>query len=250
MRANIINTSKKDLKMSALRIWAVIPARSGSKGLPNKNIRPLAGTPLISHAIRFAHKLGIFEKILLSTDSQEYAEIGKKHGAWVPFLRSDASAKDTSMEEDVLSDLDEKLKEHGIQPPDVIVWLRPTFPFRSVEDLKSALQLLDKNIDSVRLVTEGEPRLYGLEDGYLVPLFDDYGRSMIRRQEFPTTYRVFHTDIFWYKNIYKGVNFLGNKVLALPIHKICAMDVDGIEDFEIIEALIGKDIPLIDKFSN
>lgn len=236
--------------MSQPRIWAVVAARSGSKGLPGKNIRNLAGSPLISHAIRFAHRTGVCEQVLLSTDSEDYARIGREYGAWVPFLRGAEAAQDTSMEEHVLADLDEKLRAHGIAPPDILIWLRPTFPFRSVEDLKTALALMDDSVDSVRLVTEGEPRLYEMHDGWLVPRIDDGGRSMIRRQEFPATYKVFHTDIFWYRNISKGIKFLGDKVRAVPIHKICSMDVDGIEDFEIIEALITTKMPMIQKYTH
>lgn len=231
-------------------IWAIVAARSGSKGLPGKNIRLLAGKPLIAHAITFANKVGIFDKVLLSTDSQNYADIGEGYGAWVPFLRGESAAKDDSMEEDILNDLDTKLKLNNIPPPDIIVWLRPTFPFRSTNDLKLGLSKLDKSVDSVRLVTEGEPRLYEVKNEYLVPRFDDGGRSMIRRQEFPMTYKVFHTDIFWYRNISKGKNFLGDRVRAVPIHKLCAMDVDGIEDFEMIEALMASNFSLINKYAN
>lgn len=231
--------------MSQPRIWAVVAARSGSKGLPGKNIRNLAGSPLISHSIRFAHKTGVCEQVLLSTDSEHYARIGREHGAWVPFLRGAEAAQDTSMEEHVLADLDEKLRAHGIAPPDILIWLRPTFPFRSVEDLKAALALMDDSMDSVRLVTEGEPRLYEVRDGWLVPRFDDGGRSMIRRQEFPPSYKVFHTDIFWYRNIAKEGRFLGDRVRAMLVHKLCAMDVDGIEDFELIEALIRSDAAVV-----
>ncbi len=238
------------MEMNKNSIWAVIAARSGSKGLPDKNIRMLAGKPLIAHAIDFAKKSGIFDRVLLSTDSEKYAEIGRRHGAWVPFLRGMNAALDHSMEEDILEDLSAKLAENVIEPPEVIVWLRPTFPFRSDEDLKSGLLKLDNLTDSVRLVTEGEPRLYEIQDDYLIPRFDDLGRSMIRRQEFPATYRVFHTDIFWYKNINKGKKFLGDKVKALSIHKLCAMDVDGLEDFELIEALISSNSPLVQKYSN
>ena len=226
-------------------IWAVVPARSGSKGLPGKNIRDLAGKPLIAHAIHFAQRAEVFDQVLLSTDSDTYAEIGKKHGAWVPFLRGSAAAQDDSMEEHILVDLDLRLKQHGITPPDILVWLRPTFPFRSVEDLKSALALMDEETDSVRLVTEGEPRLYEMRDHYLIPRFEDGGRSMIRRQEFPATYKVFHTDIFWYRNIGRGERFLGDRVRAVPVHKLCAMDVDGIEDFQMIEAIMNSDSDVI-----
>lgn len=236
--------------MNKLRIWAIIPARSGSKGLPGKNIRTLAGKPLIAHAINFAKKSDVFEKVLLSTDSEEYAAIGEKFGAWVPFLREATAAQDSSMEEDALEDLDAKLRLNNIAFPDIIVWLRPTFPFRSVEDLKAGLYKLVDSVDSVRLVTEGESRLYEIQNDYLVPKFEDGGRSMIRRQEFPAVYKVFHTDIFWYRNIKKGKKFLGDKVRPLLVHKICAMDVDGIEDFEMIESLMASNNHLIRKYSH
>lgn len=238
------------MSMSNVKIWVVVAARSGSKGLPGKNIRSLAGKPLIGHAIAFAKNSGVFDKVLLSTDSEEYAQIGREHGAWVPFLRGAEAAQDNSMEEHVLADLDKKLIEHGIEPPDILVWLRPTFPFRSVKDLKAGLALMNDDIDSVRLVTEGEPRLYEVQDDYLIPRFEDSGRSMIRRQEFPSTYKVFHTDIFWYRNIAKGSRFLGDKVRAIPVHKLCAMDVDGIEDFEIIEALMSTSMPFIQEYTH
>lgn len=236
--------------MNQLRIWAVIAARSGSKGLPGKNIRLLAGKPLIAHSINFAISSGLFEKVLLSTDSEEYARIGEQFGAWVPFLRGKDAAQDESMEEHVLADLDQKLKSNRISPPDIIVWLRPTFPFRAIDDLKYALEKMNDGVDSVRLVTQGESRLYEIHDDFLVPRFDDRGRSMIRRQELPESYKVFHTDIFWYRNIANGEKFLGDKVRAVLVHKICAMDVDGIEDFEMVEALMGSGYPLIRKHSH
>lgn len=233
---------------TAKRIWAVVPARSGSKGLPNKNVRMLAGKPLIGHAIQFAQNAGVFEQVLVSTDSEDYAAIAREQGGWVPFLRGESAAQDASMEEHVLADLDAKLTEHGITPPDILVWLRPTFPFRSIDDLNTALSLMEDDVDAVRLVTEGEPRLYQIDDGYLVPRFEDGGRSMIRRQEFPATYKVFHTDIFWYRNIAWGERFLGSRIKAVPVHKICAMDVDGQEDFDMIEAIMSAAGPIVGKY--
>jgi CMP-N-acetylneuraminic acid synthetase len=220
------------------KIWAVVPARSGSKGFPGKNIRNLAGVPLIGHAIRFAERSGSFSRILLTTDSAEYAEIGRSLGAWVPFLRGADAATDQSMEEHILADLDRQLDAHGIEKPDALAWLRPTFPFRRVEDMHQALDMLTHEVDSVRLVTEGEPRLYTMKDGLLHPLFDDKGRSMLRRQEFPEACRVYHTDIFWYRNIGFGSAFLGNRVAGMKVHKICSVDVDNADDYELAEAMI------------
>jgi CMP-N-acetylneuraminic acid synthetase len=219
-------------------VWAVVPARSGSKGLPHKNIRPLAGVPLIGHAIRFAMSSGVCDRVLVSTDSAEYAEIARSLGGWVPFLRDPAAAQDRSMEEDILRDLDAQLDHHGLAKPDALVWLRPTFPFRRKSDLQRALPLLTPEVDSVRLVTDGEPRQYALRDGWLAPSFDDGGRSMLRRQEFEAVYKVFHTDVFWYRNIALGKAFLGRRVIGVPVHKICSIDVDSVEDFEMAEAMI------------
>ena len=188
------------MSITNTNFWAVIPARSGSKGLKDKNIRMLNGIPLIGHTINFAQKLKP-KKIFVSTDSEEYASIAKSFGASVPFLRSSKASSDTAMEEDILIELKERCTKLDIELPDFIVWLRPTFPFRSIEKTINAISLLNKKIDSVRLVYQDDPRLYYQKGKYLAPNFNDFGRSMIRRQEFKDHYKVFHTDIFWTKNI-------------------------------------------------
>ena len=220
------------------RIWAIIPARSGSRGLKDKNIKILNKTPLIGHAIKFALKTNIFDKVLLSTDSNVYAEIGKKQGAWIPFLRSEKASESTSMEEDIHIDIHEKLKSMNILAPDIIVWLRPTFPFRKIEDLLNAINLLDSDTDSVRIVVEAESRIYTTKGEYLTPFPHLPQKSMIRRQDIPSAYSVYHTDIYWYKNIHKSEHFLGDKIKPYIVNKICRFDIDTIYDFEIIESLI------------
>lgn len=231
-------------------IWAIIPARSGSKGLKNKNILPLNGKELFRHTLDFAKSTKIFDRILFSTDSKEYAEIAKNHGAWVPFLRSIESSKDESMEEEILEDIKSKILLLNVAPPEIIVWLRPTFPFRNVLDLKKAIELLSNETDSVRLITTSDPRLYEIYDGHLIPYSFENSNSMVRRQLFPETYNVYHTDIFWFKNIEMGNKFLGKKVKPYIIHKICGFDIDTLEDFEIIEALMKSENELIIKYSH
>lgn len=222
-----------------MRIFAIVPARSGSKGIPHKNIRKVQGKELIGHAIEFAKKLPV-ERIICSTDSNEYAEIAKKYGAEVPFLRSEKASSDTAMEEDILSDLYEKFDEYGMEYPDIIVWLRPTFVFRSVEAVKDCINKLieDQTLTAVRTVAEAEPRLYKIEDGLLMPDFDDRGRSMIRRQEVGRRYKVFSTDVFRGKPKNAGSNFLGDKVAAVVVEKICGLDIDDEEDFLIVEQML------------
>ena len=229
-------------------IWAIIPARAGSKGLENKNIKILNGIPLMAHAIKFAVKANIFSRVLLSTDSPEYAKIGEKYGAWVPFLRSEFASNDSSMEEDIHIDLNNKLSQLNIQKPDVIVWLRPTFPFRSIQDLKDGLKLLTKNVDSVRFVTPCESRIFKINDG-LINRFDHLpNKSMIRRQDVPNGYCVYHTDIYWYKNIIWGEKFLGQKVVPHLIDKICQNDIDNSKDFEIVELLYKLNSPRLSNY--
>jgi len=231
-------------------IWAIIPARSGSKGLKNKNILPLRGKELFRHTLDFAKNTKLFDRILFSTDSKEYAEKAKNHGAWVPFLRSIESSRDESMEEEILEEINRQILLLNITPPEIIVWLRPTFPFRSVLDLKNAIKLLNNDNDSVLLVTASDPRLYEIFDGYLKPYSFEITNSMVRRQLFPETYNVYHTDIFWFKNIKLGNQFLGKKVKPYIIHKICGFDIDTIEDIEIIESLMKSENKLIKKYSH
>ena len=90
-------------------LWAIIPARSGSKGLKDKNISSFLNKPLLTHSINFAKKLKFVDKIILSTDSKKYSELGLKYGAEVPFLRSKNASESYSMEEDVLEDIRKNL---------------------------------------------------------------------------------------------------------------------------------------------
>ena len=144
-----------------------------------------------------------FDMVFCSTDSETYAEIARELGAEVPFLRSAEAAADTAMEEHILSDLRAKFGEFQIEEPDLVVWLRPTFVFRSKSDVERCVTLLKENkeFSSARTVVRAENRLYLLNDSILKPAFDDQGRSMIRRQEMIPSYKVFSTDVFRFKGM-------------------------------------------------
>ena len=229
-----------------MRIYAVIPARSGSVGLKNKNIKLLGDKPLIAYSIEFAQKLQV-DRVFCSTDSEEYAEIAKKHGAEVPFLRSDEASSSTAMEQDILADLYSKFQEHGIEQPDLFVWLRPTFVFRNLADVKKCIQLLIDNPDftAARTVCESESRLYSIIDDELIPSFKDGGKSMIRRQDVGIKYKVFSTDIIRSANKNTGDDFLGRKVAAVVTNKLCGLDIDDEMDFKIVESIVLNNQDLI-----
>ena len=128
----------------------IIPARSGSKRIKNKNIKLFKGKPIISYAIRFAKSTGLFKKIIVSTDSYKISKIAKRYGAEAPFVRP------ADISEDVASELVTEhalkwLKEYEDYIPDIVITLTPCTPFTEKEDLEKAIQLLidNKNWDSV-----------------------------------------------------------------------------------------------------
>lgn len=232
-----------------MKIYAIIPARSGSVGVKNKNIRPIGGQPLMSYSIQFAKALGV-DRVFCSTDSEEYAEIAKQFGAEVPFLRSDYAASSTAMEQDILVDLYQKFEEHTIPQPDILVWLRPTFVFRSIADVQKCIDQLknDSSLTASRTVCESEGRLYKVENDILVPSFDDNGKSMMRRQDFGDRYKVFSTDVFRADQKNTTDDFLGRKVGAVVTNKLCGLDIDDEFDFQIVENVLKYNRALIDEY--
>ncbi len=232
-----------------MKIYAIIPARSGSVGVKNKNIRPLNGQPLMSYSIRFAKALGV-DRVFCSTDSEQYATIAKQAGAEVPFLRSDFAASSTAMEQSILIDLYQKFEEHNIPQPDILVWLRPTFVFRSITDVKKCINQLEKDftLTASRTVCESEGRLYKLENDILVPTFDDNNKSMMRRQDFGERFKVFSTDVFRADKKNTTDDYLGRKVGAVVTNKLCGLDIDDEFDFQIVENIIKHNKEIINEY--
>ncbi|SIO08895.1 cytidylyltransferase domain-containing protein [Vannielia litorea] len=224
-------------------VYAFIPARSGSVGLPHKNILPIAGHPLLAYAIAFGKALGI-DRVILSTDPEEYAEIGRHYGAECPYLRGAEASSDTAMEEDILADMEANLPRFGIEMPDIWLRLKPTNPFRKVEDVRRAIDLLEArpDVDSVRHVNASETRLCAINDeGFLEPLISGWpeGRSVIRRTEFPTAYQVFNLDVLRHENLAKlGSGYMGKRVLPIIGDAITGIDINNRDDFDVVKALI------------
>ena len=230
-------------------IYAIIPARCDSKGVKNKNIKEIEGKPLISYSINTAKALNV-DKIICSTDSQEYADIAKKWGAEVPFLRSKKAASDSAMEQDILKDLYNKFKEYNIPQPDYLIWLRPTFVFRDINAIKKCIESLnnDPSLSSARTVCQTESRLYKMEDNIITPDFNDQGKSMIRRQDVPSKYKVFSTDIIRADKLNTTNDFLGRNVYGIEINQICGFDIDNYLDFKIVKSLIENSKNLVSEY--
>lgn len=234
-----------------MKTYAIIPARSGSVGLADKNIKLINNKPLLSYSISFAKKLDGINKIICSTDSNKYAEIALKYGAEVPFLRSKKASSGKAMEEDILKDLRLKFLQNKIDEPDLIVWLRPTFVFRSKVDVNECIRVLkeNKNFSAARTVIEAENRLYKInKKNNLEPSFNDNNKSMVRRQDMESSFRVYSTDVFRFKDNQFNNNFLGNKIFPVVSNRICGLDIDDSLDFEIVKNLINFSPNLVNEY--
>lgn len=135
---------------------AIVPARSGSKGFPHKNIHPLCGKPLLAYSVEAALASRKFDTVHVSTDSEEYAAIARKYGADIPFLRSRDSATDTASSWSVVLEVLEKYEAMG-KNFDTVTLLQPTSPLRTEDDIVSAFTLFqEKRAVSVVSVCEME----------------------------------------------------------------------------------------------
>jgi CMP-N,N'-diacetyllegionaminic acid synthase len=224
-------------------VWAIIPARSGSKGFVNKNIADFLGIPLLAHSINFAKKLNFVDKVFVTTDSVEYANIAMRFGAEVPFLRSPNASKDTSMEEDILFDILNSCLLSNINPPEAVVWLRPTHPIRSIVSFKNAYDLFLKNKKSTCIVIEDDARIFLDINDSLVPVVSSFNeKSMVRRQDSPKAYRIFGGEIFNFPSTY-DIKFLGENWNFVVAPRQCTLDIDDQIDLDIFKDYVNGRLP-------
>ena len=159
-----------------LEILSIKPARGGSKGLPKKNILPLNNHPLIAYSIKASLIENQVSRTICSTDSEEIAEVAKKYGAEVPFMRPAEVSSDTSTDLENFTYTLNRLKKEDNYQPDLVVQLRPTSPIRHKSFLKDAIDLInsDERIDSVRAISDPDHTPYKMwnidEEGFLEPL--------------------------------------------------------------------------------
>ncbi len=222
---------------------AIIPARCGSKGLPDKNIRELNGKPLIAHAIEQARESGCFDTVMVSTDSERYAGIAREYGADVPFLRSERTASDTASSWDVVREVLSGYEKLG-RTFDTVCLLQPTSPLRTGADIAGAYALLnEKNADAVTSVCECEhPVDYMMtlpEDRSLIP-FREKAKDLPRQMR-PPYYRL-NGAVYIRRISYENGNtdILCDSEFAYIMEKNNSVDIDTIDDFEYAEFLMKK----------
>lgn len=178
-----------------MNVLAVIPARSGSKSVKDKNIRLMNGKPMLAYSIEHALAAKKINRTIVSTDSKRYADIALKFGAEVPFLRPLEISGDTSLDIEVFEHALKFLKERDNYVPDIVVQLRPTYPIRRVSDIDNMIQQLidDSTIDSVRCIAPAKEVAYKMwrmnDDGIITPLLTDIPEAYnMPRQQLPKIY--------------------------------------------------------------
>lgn len=221
------------------KIIAIIPARSGSKGLKDKNIKDLNGKPLIAYTIESAKNSCIFDKIFVSTDSEKYAEIAKKYGAEVPFLRSAENSNDKAgswaVVEEVLSNLEEKF--------DIVVLLQPTSPLRTSQNIKEAVDLFfEKNADTVISVCETDHSIFWCNTLDETLCAKDFIKSEYRvpRQQLPKSYTLNGAIYIVKTDLLNNLNLYGEKSYVYIMDKKNSIDIDCEADFQYAKILINK----------
>ena len=229
-----------------MRNIAIIPARSGSKGVKDKNIRLLNGKPLLAYSIEVAEKSACFDEIFVSTDSSEYADLAIRWGASVPFLRGEELASDTASTWDVVKDTLINYKKRGMEF-DTITILQPTSSMRTSNDIINGfnqMKIKDANavvsvcqVDHSPLWSNTLP-----EDGSLDNFLDKEVLNL-PRQSLPTYYRI-NGALYIAKTGYalKANSLYDDKCYSFVMSKDSSIDIDNEMDFTMAEIINKRNL--------
>jgi CMP-N,N'-diacetyllegionaminic acid synthase len=231
--------------MSSSSTIAIIPARGGSKGLPGKNLRVLAGLPLIAHSIRFAQMCPEIGRCIVSTDSGEIARAARDAKGEVPFLRPAELAQDSTPMLPVLQHAVRKIESMEGKRYELIVLLQPTSPFRLPEDVSRAVEIISQDRQAVGVVAVSipsfNPKVVCVEEknGYLEWAFAT--KLFSRRQEAEPVYRINGVLYVWRRDYLMSSSVdqfyaAPHRVLVIPEER--ALDIDSLHDFQVCEALL------------
>ncbi len=225
-----------------MKILAIIPARSGSKGIKNKNIKLFNKKPLLAWSIIQAKESNYINRIIVSTDDKEYANIANSYGAETPFLRPTTISQDLSTDLEFIQHCLNWLKSNENYYPDIIVQLRPTYPTRKVDIIDKTIGIfIDNynNYDSLRTVIPFEKspyKMYKKKNNLLIPLFksvsgivEPYNKC---RQELPDSYlHNGYIDIIKSDTVINKKSVTGDKIYAFVMSENEYNDIDTENDW-------------------
>jgi len=220
--------------MSAI---AIITARGGSKRIPKKNIKDFCGKPIIVYSIEAALGSGVFDEVMVSTDSEEIAGISKKFGASVPFLRSEKTSSDYATTKDVLDEVLEVYASKG-QKYDIMACIYPTAPFVTADKLRCGYEMLkeEKNETIMPVVAFSFPpqRCNVIDsEGYLAYKFPQY--RLTRSQDLDEWYH--DAGQFYMYKVQKYYEYKGvfEKITPLIVSELEVQDIDNETDWKLAE---------------
>jgi CMP-N,N'-diacetyllegionaminic acid synthase len=225
------------------KVLGLVPARAGSKGVPRKNVRLLKGHTLLEYTARAARASGVLDRVILSTDSPEIAEVGRSAGLEVPFMRPPALAQDeTPMLPVVLHALD--VLEADGWLADIIVLLQPTSPRRRADHIRNAVETLrstgaDSVVSVIELPLDSSPDyVMRLENGTLRPFLPD-GARVTRRQDARPAYRRDGTVYaFRHSTLDRFGNIYGDDCRPLILDVSESLSIDSPADWEEAERVL------------
>ena len=225
-----------------MKILGLIPARGGSKGVPRKNVKLLAGKPLIAYTIEQAQKTKSIDRLVLSTEDMEIADVATKYGLEVPFMRPDCLAQDSSDTFGVVRHAVRHFEERG-EIYDAVCLLQPTSPYRPTGVIDDAIrEFLIQRPDSLvsvrRVPDEFNPHwVFELDEKNRLRICTGEKKIISRRQNLPPAYHrdgaIYITSMNTIKN---GEDLLGNDILAFPIESPLLFNIDTIADWETADA--------------
>ena len=215
---------------------AIITARGGSKRIPKKNIKEFCGKPIIAYSIEAALKSGVFDEVMVSTDSEEIKAVAEKYGAKVPFMRSEATSNDFATTADVLEEVLEQYQSRG-RYFDSFACIYPTAPFVTSIRLAEAVQLLDDADAVISVVRFSFPpqRAFVVREGNVAFQYPEFERT--RSQDLEPIYHdcgqfyMCKSDMFLEKH---SLILPRTRAYELPDEEV--QDIDTMSDWEIAEA--------------
>ncbi|MFH1662278.1 MAG: NAD(P)-dependent oxidoreductase [Candidatus Falkowbacteria bacterium] len=226
------------------KILGIITARGGSKGIPKKNIKNLAGKPLIAYTIEAAKKSALLTRCIVSTDSEEIADIAREYGADIPFIRPDDLAQDNSTSIDVVKHALNFLKNYKGEEYDYLMILQPTSPLRSAKDIDECVKkIVDTNADSVmsmfELVDFSLKKLKKIENDIIMPI-EEEGKESSQRQDLTKLYKRNCAIYLTKTDLIMQGDLFGKDSRAYVMPEKRSIDINKPIDFEIAEFFINK----------
>ncbi len=225
-------------------VIAIIPARGGSKGLPGKNIKELCGKPLIAWTIEKALKSRYLDVVMVSTDSQEIADIAQRLDAAVPFLRPSELATDTASSYDVVCHALDYYRLAGNRDFAYTMLLEPTSPLREDDDIDRVIEALDRNAELFdSIVTLGEvgehPSIMKrfVDDG-IAPFCSDLSQTTRRQDNAPAYFPFGVAYLVKTANLLEEKSIYTNRCMGIQIRRYQNYEIDDIYDFICVEAVM------------